>query len=146
MQSNRTFLFVFMQCKVQEVVCCHSKSVLAQLLGLMMMSHAYPLLSVFDFKCFLNCCWKKMSWWWWVSRILQLYVMVWWISRILQQWQHRDVYREESIGLTTKMGWKECGKCYKKETLYNIYKLHKLLMINKKSWCVYNMCGIQFRF
>ena len=43
MQSNRTFLFVFMHCKVQEVVCCHSIRVLAQLQGSMKMSHAYPL-------------------------------------------------------------------------------------------------------
>ena len=43
MQSSRTFLFVFMQCKVQEVAFCHSISALAQLPGLMMMSHAYPL-------------------------------------------------------------------------------------------------------
>ena len=32
-----------MHCKVQEVVFCHSISVLAQLPSLMMMSHAYPL-------------------------------------------------------------------------------------------------------
>ena len=47
MQSSGTFLFVCMQCKVQEVVFCHSVSVLAQLPGLMMMSHAYPLLMEF---------------------------------------------------------------------------------------------------
>ena len=47
MQPNRTFLFVFMHCKVWEVVFCHSISVLAELLGLMMMSHAYPLLSLY---------------------------------------------------------------------------------------------------
>ena len=49
MQLGRTFLFIFMHCKVQRVFFCHSAGVPVWL-GVMMMSRAYPLFTLIKVK------------------------------------------------------------------------------------------------